>query len=184
MSLNFDQKLIDTKQRKIDDMGMFLNKTIDQIVSIYCRDLDREMEEIRINLTSPVENISRIDLENIVLRLPSLLYWASQGQEILALKQDIAGLLKDENFKDALAQSEEIKSSSKKNDAESKTVDDTVMELIYSGAYRKIKAKINFGTEMLQSAKKILSVSPEYANSYKGEDTTSKNTKSEKRRVF
>jgi len=182
--MDVNEKSVNARMRKIDVYSSKLQELSEIIVSNYCKDLDKEMNKIHSVLFGDPDSITRVDLEDIILKLPPLLYWASQGQETVALKQEISTLVRDENFKDAFNSSEEKKVSQRNGFADTQVVDDTLVEMVYENAFKRIKSKINFGVEMLQSAKKLLSVSPEYGGNYKEPVSQDKKASGSQRRVF
>ena len=154
--------------RSIDTDNEIVTRYVDKIVETYCKDLDTQMLKIKDVLNDPSNPINRTDLEHIVLHMPSLLYWAAQGQEITSLKLELANITQGEKLQEAFEGLHEGKVGERKIAAKQQVMSDTLTQLIYNCAFKKIKAKINFATEMLMSAKKILSSIQEFnEGSYK-----------------
>ena len=154
--------------RSVDADNEIISKYVDRIVEAHCKDLDIQMLKIKEVLNDPSNPINRNDLEHIVLHMPSLLYWAAQGQEITALKVELASITQEEKLQEAFTSMQEGKVGERKTAAKQQVMSDTLTQLIYSCAFKKIKSKINFATEMLMSAKKILSSIQEFnEGSYK-----------------
>lgn len=148
--------------RSIDTDNEIVSRYVDKIVETYCKDLDIQMIKIKEVLNDPSNPINRTDLEHIVLHMPSLLYWAAQGQETTSLKLELATITQGEKLQEAFEGIQEGKVGERKIAAKQKVISDTLTQLIYNCAFKKIKVKISFATEMLMSAKKILSSLQEF----------------------
>lgn len=154
--------------RSIETDNETITRYVDKIVDAHCKDLDIQMLKIKEVLNDTSNPINRADLEHIVLHMPSLLYWAAQGQEITSLKTELATITQEEKLQEAFEGMSEGRVGERKIAAKQQVMSDTLVQLIYNSAFKKIKAKINFATEMLMSAKKILSSIQEFnEGSYK-----------------
>lgn len=148
------QKLKESQQ-KIEELSGIIDVIIDRLVRKYCSELDAEMKKI----TDKIQNyeqkpLSDLELDNIIIRLPQLIYWASEGQEILGVRADISESLKDEGFIVAY-QDTQGSVGQRKLQAESEVLLEELTTMIYDRATKKIKLKVNYAIEMLQSVKKI-----------------------------
>lgn len=148
------QKLKESQQ-KIEELSGIIDIIIDRLVRKYCSELDAEMKKI----TDKIQNyeqkpLSDLELDNIIIRLPQLIYWASEGQEILGVRADISESLKDEGFIVAY-QDTQGSVGQRKLQAESEVLLEELTTMIYDRATKKIKLKVNYAIEMLQSVKKI-----------------------------
>ena len=148
------QKLKESQQ-KIEELSGIIDTIIDRLVRKYCSELDAEMKKI----TDKIQNyeqkpLSDLELDNIIIRLPQLIYWASEGQEILGVRADISESLKDEGFIVAY-QDTQGSVGQRKLQAESEVLLEELTTMIYDRATKKIKLKVNYAIEMLQSVKKI-----------------------------
>ena len=148
------QKLKESQQ-KIEELSGIIDIIIDRLVRKYCSELDAEMKKI----TDKIQNyeqkpLSDLELDNIIIRLPQLIYWASEGQEILGVRADISESLKDEGFIVAYNDTQGSVGQ-RKLQAESEVLLEELTTMIYDRATKKIKLKVNYAIEMLQSVKKI-----------------------------
>lgn len=142
-------------QQKVDNLSSDIDIIIDRLVRKYCSDLDSLMNKITERVMKYEENpLSDLELDYFILNLSQLIYWASEGQEILSVRADIAETLKDEGFLESFS-NQTGTANQKKLKAEQSVLLETLTNLIYDKATKRIKLKVSYALEMLQSIKKI-----------------------------
>jgi hypothetical protein len=167
------------QQEQVDEYSNIVDTLVDRSVRSYCKDLDDYLKVLGNLFTSKEVIITDLQLEDIILRLPQLIYWASEGQEILGIKEDIAKSLRNDGFIKAFL--EKQGSISQRNlQAEMDVLVEEYTQLIYSHACKKIKLKVTYAMEMLQSAKKILSKRMEDSEWVKEQGINNKQNRSKK----
>lgn len=145
-------------QSTIDDYDKVIETFIDKQVKNYCKELDRYVTIVsRVLENKDNKSITNEFLEDVTLQLPKLMYWASEGQEILGSKFDIAKNVKNEKFLDNLKLCDKGTVGQRTMEAELKTLEESTLCDIYNRAINKIGLKLKYATELLQSAKKLLS---------------------------
>ena len=101
-------------------------------------------------------NITNEELDDIIMTIPTLLYFISEQQEKLGIKHDVSKssreLLYNKIYMDTPGTA-----GIKKARADSQLVNESLVNIVYSRTYTIIKSKVDFALELLQSAKKILS---------------------------
>lgn len=155
-------------QKVINDKCSILNTIVDRYVGTYCSDLDSYMQSVSMLLEQKGSNLSDLDLEEITLKLPQYMYWASQGQEILNIKEEVSKALKNERFISFIDTLDSGSVGLKNKKAENEVLLESTVQYIYGYSSKIIKNKITYATEMLQSVKKIISkrmAMHEYENS-------------------
>ncbi len=155
MAINVEKLKIIELQNKTEQYSELINPIIDRVIKPYTRDLDKYMEKAN-NLIDSDTPITDADLDNIILILPKLIYWASEGIENIGIKEDLSKSMRDEEFIKAYAN--KIGSISQKNmETSLDVINEELSHLIYSHSKNKLKLKVSYAIEMLQSAKKIAS---------------------------
>lgn len=150
-----NKQMLKDSQQKIEELSSIIDVIVDRLVRKYCSGLDAEMKKI----TEKIQNyeqkpLSDLELDNIIINLPQLIYWASEGQEILGIRADISESLKNEGFITAYHNTQGSVGQ-RKLEAESEVLLEDLTIMIYDRATKKIRLKVNYAMEMLQSAKKI-----------------------------
>lgn len=144
-------------QREIQDKSSMLYTIVERYVGTYCSDLDSYMKRIQNKLEERGADLSDYELEEITLKLPQYMYWATQGQEYLNIKEEVAKAIKNEKF---IATVESLESGSvglKNKKGDNETLMESLVQYLYGYSSKIIKGKISYATEMLQSVKKIIS---------------------------
>lgn len=146
---------LNSAQEQLDTLTELITSTVNDIVVGCCQPLDDYMSYIDSILLSNDRPLSDNQLETYILNLSSLLYFTGSAQEDLGIKEDISKAIRKEAY-------------SKARDAKSGTVADKdayatlacqeeqLLNDAYSRAYKKVKIKVDAGTEMLNSLKKIM----------------------------
>lgn len=101
------------------------------------------------------EPITDQELDDIIMTLPTQMYFASESQEKLGIRHDVSStnrqLLYNKLFSEA-----DGTVGVRKAKAESELVNEDIALIVYERAYNQIKAKLAYALELLQSAKKVL----------------------------
>lgn len=143
-------------QRRIDKNSDIIDNVVNRLVSSYCEQLDTYMIYVR-NILANVENPpTDKELEDFVLNLPVLLYFAGEGQESLGIKEDVAKAVRQELYNETYEKATGT-IADKTASAELATQAEFITQIAYSRAYKKIKLRCEAANETLQSAKKIIS---------------------------
>ena len=154
--MTIDKQTIKAIQSNIDVNTKELTGLINRCVSIYSKELDNEMNYVKSLLYDDTRTITNEELDDIILRLPQVLYWASAGLETVGIKEDLSKIVKENKLLELLPIMTGT-AAIKKLSAEQESNSEILVEIIYDSAYKQLKNKISFAVEMLQSAKKILS---------------------------
>lgn len=152
---------INTVMQETEEGVSYFTTISDQMVTEYTKDLDNVM--IRINGDVVTADASDYQLEKYVLELSNILYFLGQRLETMGIKDDISKLNAKQVYNDAYLNAP-VEDGKKKPTvaelsamAEDKSKYETIMNNIYSRAYRQIKFKIDAAYEMLASLRKIIS---------------------------
>ena len=133
----------------------------DQIVSAYTDELDSLMVDMNNDIIK--KDASDLLLEKYWLELINMLCFMGQKLETIGIKDDLSKLSAKEVYNDAYLNTPASENGKKTTVAEltaiaeNKSRYETIMNNIYSRAYKQIKFKIDAGYEMLSSLRKIIS---------------------------
>lgn len=158
--LAFADKLDPNKLSEIlarsDDNSDYINSICDDIVAKYCKPLDDLMRKFASILNDINNPPTDEELDQMTMKLPNLLYFAGEGQEALGIKEDTSKAIKMEIYnKVHMSTAGTVADKEAKANAESQY--ETVVNAIYTRAYKKVKLRMEAGFEQLQSIKKVIS---------------------------
>ncbi len=128
----------------------FINKTVDAI----CKELDSEI----IFITTNLNNMSDSDLMLVSLKLPTIIYNVYQQLEVIGGKADTAKIIVEHKFNSKFTELTSGTVDFKKALASKEVADDEMYVVAYQRAYKLIQGKVQAAYELVNSAKKILSV--------------------------
>ena len=155
--MNKISEVIETTENNVSQF----NNITDNLVSAYMNDIDALM--LRVNADVVDTEASDSTLEKYILELSNALYFVGTKLEGMGIKDDLSKLAAKEVFNNAYLDAP-VDSKGKKPTvaeitamAEDESRYETIMNNIYSRAYRQIKFKVDAAYEMLASLRKILS---------------------------
>ena len=140
----------------VQSTSKLVDDLVNKLVSTYCGPLDEYMKTIDNALAFQEEPLSILQLEEFTLNLPSLLYFASEAQEALGIKEDVSNAIRTELY-NAVREKAQGTIADKDTAAEIATQSEQLVVIIYRRAYKKVKYRIEAAYEMLNSLKKVIS---------------------------
>ena len=156
LSNEIDVNKVRQIQKRIDKNSDILDGIVSRLVSNYCEQLDNYMRYISCILADTNNPPTDKELDDFILNIPVLLYFAGEGQESLGVKEDVAKAVKQELFNETYDKAGGT-IADKTAVAELATQNEYITYIAYNRAYKKIKLRCEAAYETLQSAKKILS---------------------------
>lgn len=151
---------IDELVRETEENVTYFTNISDSLVLGYTSDLDKLM--IRVHVDT-VENEATDDqLEKYILELSNTLYFIGSRLEAMGIKDDLSKLaakqVYNESYLDAPVDAKGKKPTVAELSAmaENDSRYETIMNNIYSRAYRQIKYKVDAAYEMLASLRKVI----------------------------
>ena len=153
------EEVLRVKQESETD-AEFIKSTVDSLVAKYATDLDNFTASVVENLrlasnARTMEQYTDDLLQNQVITLPTVLYFAGNGLEDLGAENSVAEYKRKEVYNIAFAEAHGT-IPDKKAQAEKLCENEQFLEEIYDRAYKKPKLKIEHGTRVLESLKKVL----------------------------
>lgn len=155
--MNKVDEIVETTENNVEQFNQIANN----LVTAYTDDIDNLMSRINMDV---VENEASDDvLEKYMLELSNALYFIGTKLEGMGIKDDLSKLAAKEVFNNAYLDAPLDEKGKKPTVAEITAIAEgesryeTIMNNIYSRAYRQIKYKVDAAYEMLASLRKILS---------------------------
>lgn len=139
---------VNTNSSLVDDI-------VNQLVKQYCGPLDDYMKIIDDILVGQDAPITNEQLDEFTLNLPSLLYFTSEAQESLGIKEDVSNAIRNEIYNQVREKSTGTVAD-KDAAAELATQAETIVLIAYRRAYKKVKLRVEAAYEMLSSVKKVM----------------------------
>lgn len=133
------------------------SKLIEDIVYDITRQYTRPLDDIMITckaIFTSEDKITNEEIEDLLTQLPTALYFVNEGQEFVGLKEDVAKMVKMENYN--IARAKAVGTVADKNStAEGAVINEEINRIIYQRSYKMIKSKVEMGQEMINSLKRV-----------------------------
>lgn len=157
---NIEQLMISTE----DDVA-FMEELSKKLVISKTKTLDDLMECIQANIIDQPTVLDNI-IEQYLLELTNAIYFVSAQTESFGFYDDISKVNARNKYNEAYAENQLNSLNNNKkatvNDntlyAEQKSVDENILNLIYSRSNKIVKSKVEAASEMVRTLSKILSV--------------------------
>lgn len=154
---NIDLQKIAGIQDKVEDNSETINKLVDEVIKPYCKDLDRYVGFIRECLKDGENPPTDAELDDFVLNLSTLIYWASGACEQLGIRDDISKAVYKEIYHTKRNELNSGTVADKDSIAELESIQEQITNVVYNRAYKIMKNKVENAQELLSSCKKVLS---------------------------
>lgn len=133
------------------------SKLIEDIVYDITRQYTKPLDDIMITckaIFTSEDKITNEEIEDLLTQLPTALYFVNEGQEFVGLKEDVAKMVKMENYN--IARAKAVGTVADKNStAEGAVINEEINRIIYQRSYKMIKSKVEMGQEMINSLKRV-----------------------------
>ncbi len=150
------QKIADIKD-KVEEHSKTINQLVEDTIKPYVKDLDKYVQFIRDCLKDGENPPTDAELDDFVLNLSTLIYWASGACEQLGIRDDISKAVYKEMYHSKRNELNSGTVADKDSIAELESIQEQITNIVYNRAYKTMKAKIENAQELLSSAKKVLS---------------------------
>lgn len=137
-----ETKKIELLQDRINNNSKLINDLTNKLVADYCKQLDDYVRFIQSILQDDKHPPTAQELDDFVMTLPVLLYFAGEAQENLGIKQDVAKAVKQEKYNEVYRELQKGTISDKTSKAELAVQSEEVTRIIYDRAYKIVKEKI------------------------------------------
>lgn len=150
-------KLNEAIKSQVESDSLVLEQIVNDIVSSYTKELDDYVDKIKAVLDDNTDELTEQDLNQIMIKLCSYMYFVSSKQELLGIKSDIAEALRDERYNTAFMNATGTVAS-KESQALSAIKEEEVIKIVYERAYKILKNKYNAIDKWIDAIKKILTM--------------------------
>ena len=154
---NIDLQQIADIQDKVETHSKIINQLVEDTIKPYVKDLDKYVQFIRDCLKDGENPPTDAELDDFVLNLSTLIYWASGACEQLGIRDDISKAVYKEMYHSKRNELSSGTVADKDSIAELESIQEQITNIVYNRAYKTMKAKIENAQELLSSAKKVLS---------------------------
>lgn len=152
-----DDRHIDETERSVSSDGILVQNIADSFLEPYCHDLDIFMDALTKKIvTNPSVSLANEEIEQDLLQLTSLLYYATNASENLGIKADLAETMRKDVYNTVLISTNGT-IIDKNATADASSLGEKIIQIGYQRAYNKIRAKVQMALEMQTTLKKILS---------------------------
>ena len=151
-----ETKKIELLQDRINNNSKLINDLTNKLVADYCKQLDNYVRFIQSILQDDKHPPTAQELDDIVMNLPVLLYFAGEAQENLGIKTDVAKAVRQEKYNSIYNTLSKGTINDKVNQTESQIQSEEVAKIIYERAYKIVKEKMTAAYELLGSIKKVI----------------------------
>lgn len=147
--------------KSTEENSQYFTNISDSLVLGYTSDLDQLM--IKIHVDTVENEATDAQLEKYILELSNALYFIGSRLESMGIKDDLSKLAAKQVYNEAYLDAPVDAKGKKPTVAELTAIAEdssryeTIMNNIYSRAYRQIKYKVDAAYEMLASLRKVIS---------------------------
>lgn len=136
--------------------GDKVEKAVETIIKDSVQELDDYVIFIKGVLQDYNNPPTNLELDDMIMQLPTLLYFTGNKQEMIGIKEDISTMVKKEMYSKAYNNSSG-KVDERRALASLETKQEELANVIYQRAYKKVKIRMDMAHELLQSIKKVIS---------------------------
>lgn len=156
LTSDIDTGVIREMQEIVSKNSEAINEIVNQLVADYCKNLDEYVKYINKAIQDQEHPVAAQELDDFVIQLPILLYFAGEAQENLGINEDVAKAKKMEKYNNIYNQ---VKGTIADKTAKSEIASQTeyLTHIIYNRAYKTVKLKLEYAAELLNSCKKVIS---------------------------
>lgn len=151
------QAMLDSSHQQIDNESVYIDELVDSIVQSVCKDLDDYVKYVQqlldANDSAPITNE---ELDDMIMTIPTHLYFIGDKQESLGIREDIAKITETERYNQLMLDTDGAVAI-KQATAKLYTQEEALMSVVYQRVTKKIKYRTDYAMELLQSCKKVLS---------------------------
>lgn len=142
-------------KKKVEDNSKLIEQLVDKVVDKYSRELDDYVHSIKQLLDTTKDDLTDMDIEYMSIKVPLFMYFAANGMETIGIQCDNAKAIKMEKFNE-IYMVQEGTIQDKTSVSENLTLNEHIVEVIYSRAYKKLKSRLDTAEQLCNSIRKVL----------------------------
>lgn len=139
---------------RVEKKGDPLVCAVENIVANHTAELDKVIYKIRELLKDDTDQLTDLEIDDIMLQLPILLYEITDDQEVVGIQSDLANQLYKEAYNEAYKIARGT-IADKTSVAELNSLESKLDSFIYDRSYKIIKQKVDMAKETLNAVKKV-----------------------------
>ena len=151
-----DEDSLTKIQENIESNAGALDTIVNDIITPYCRDLDKYVRFIKDCLKDGENPPTNEELDDFCMNLSTYIYFAGGTCEYLGIRDDIAKAVYKEMYHTARASQSSGTVADKDSLAELASQEEYIVSAAYNRAYKIMKSKVDNAQELLSSCKKVL----------------------------
>ena len=144
-----------TIKHDVEQDSKALNSIVNQLIAKYSKELDNYVDDVK-NMLENRTKLSDDEIEDLTIKVPLYLYNICDGIETLGIEGDTAKQRKTQLFHEAVMEYEGT-IRDKESYANTKIVNEALVEIAFQRAYKKLKLKMDAAMQICQSSRKVLS---------------------------
>lgn len=152
-----DMSAIEKIRGQVEESSDMIDTIVSDIIRPYCKDLDKYVMFIKECLADGENPPTTAELDDFVMNLSTLIYFASGRCEQLGIRDDISKAVYKEMYHSKRSEVAHGTVADKDSIAELESLQEQITNIAYNRAYKTMKAKVENAQELLSSAKKVLS---------------------------
>lgn len=142
---------------KVEENSGKLERTINEIIEVYSGELDEYLNFVRGILRNDEQPPTDAELDDFALNISTLIYFTSVGCEQMGIRDDLSRAAYKEAYNVARSLLDKGTVADKNMQAEIDAQAEHIVNIVYSKAYKILKAKVESAQEVLASVKKVMS---------------------------
>lgn len=147
-------EVVDLRSTERQDSTISMEQSIKNIVESKTRDVSQIIHLIRSLLKDDTTELTDLEIDDILLQLPIVLYDSIEEQELVGMQSDMANQI----FKEAQSEAYRLARgtiSDKNAVADLQTRVQQLEKILYERSYKIIKQKFELAVETLNAVKKV-----------------------------
>lgn len=140
--------------KNVEKYSTPIEGVINNIVHNHVAELENIIHRIRDMLKDDTDQLTDLEIDDIMLQLPILLFDITDDQELVGMQSDLASQIYKEAYNEAYKTARGT-IADKQSVAELSAMTGKLDSVIFDRAYKIIKQKINMAIETLNAVKKV-----------------------------
>lgn len=142
----------------VEQNSQVIEKIVNQLVGKYNREMEQFVRQVNEHLkevkNNPNVEFDIVTLEQWMFELPTFMYFAGSGLELLGIEGDNAEAVKNQAFQEAHQQAEGT-IPDKKASATLNTFTQHIVEISFKRAYKKLRMQLDHAELIYKSVSKV-----------------------------
>ncbi len=151
----FEEDKIKAALQAVNTNSTYVENIVNDLVKKYTSELDEVLDNIKIILQDADNPPTNAELDSMALRIPVVLYFMTDAQELVGIYEDVSKAIKDDAYYNVHMQATGTMAE-KQTQAQLAVMYETILNNTYSRVYKIIQQKTKAGYELLASIKRVM----------------------------